>query len=91
MNLSGESVSSGIVLFFPALDRFCSYFSPFYVIFRLQIPHTGEIALLISHIVGNLGVKVEERATGSDMALRAWDRYFSKCLFQLKGVFKLAF
>ncbi|PWA89624.1 P-loop containing nucleoside triphosphate hydrolases superfamily protein [Artemisia annua] len=43
------------------------------VTIKFQIPPTCEIALLISNIVANLGVKVEERATGSDMALRAWD------------------
>ncbi|PWA67406.1 peptidyl-tRNA hydrolase family protein [Artemisia annua] len=48
----------------------------------LQIPHISEIALLISHIVVNLGVKVEERAIGSDMTLRAWDRHFFKSLLQ---------
>ncbi|GKE41503.1 hypothetical protein Tco_1468787, partial [Tanacetum coccineum] len=40
---------------------------------KFQIPPTCEIALLISNIVINLEVKVEERATFSDMALRAWD------------------
>ncbi|KAL4563000.1 hypothetical protein LXL04_027031 [Taraxacum kok-saghyz] len=40
---------------------------------KFQIPPTCEISLLISNIVANLGVKVEERATGSDMNLRAWD------------------
>lgn len=44
------------------------------VTIKFQIPPTCEIALLISNIVANLGVKVEERATGSDMNLRAWDR-----------------
>ncbi|XP_071713975.1 uncharacterized protein [Rutidosis leptorrhynchoides] len=43
------------------------------VTIKFQIPPTCEIALLISNIVANLGVKVEERATGSDMSLRAWD------------------
>ncbi|GKB43645.1 hypothetical protein Tco_0888587 [Tanacetum coccineum] len=43
------------------------------VTIKFQIPPTCEIALLISNIVANLGVKVEERATCSDMALRAWD------------------
>lgn len=43
------------------------------VTIKFQIPPTCEIALLISNIVTHLGVKVEERATGSDMALRAWD------------------
>ncbi|XP_052621126.1 calmodulin-interacting protein 111 isoform X1 [Lactuca sativa] len=43
------------------------------VTIKFQIPPTCEIALLISNIVANLGVKVEERATGSDMNLRAWD------------------
>ncbi|GKD70294.1 hypothetical protein Tco_1324384 [Tanacetum coccineum] len=43
------------------------------VTIKFQIPPTYEIALLISNIVANLGVKVEERATGLDMALRAWD------------------
>ncbi|KAD7117977.1 hypothetical protein R6Q59_005005 [Mikania micrantha] len=43
------------------------------VTIKFQIPPTCEIALLISNIVAHLGVKVEERATGSDMNLRAWD------------------
>ncbi|CAH1448241.1 unnamed protein product [Lactuca virosa] len=43
------------------------------VTIKFQIPPTCEISLLISNIVANLGVKVEERATGSDMNLRAWD------------------
>lgn len=43
------------------------------VTIKFQIPPTCEIALLISNIVANLGVKVEEGATGSDMTLRAWD------------------
>ncbi|PWA57551.1 hypothetical protein CTI12_AA410610 [Artemisia annua] len=41
---------------------------------KFHVPPTCETALLISNIVGYLGVKVEERATGSDMALHAWDR-----------------
>ncbi|KAK9064157.1 hypothetical protein SSX86_015537 [Deinandra increscens subsp. villosa] len=43
------------------------------VTIKFQIPPTCEVALLISNIVAHLGVKVEERATGSDMNLRAWD------------------
>ncbi|KAJ9566377.1 hypothetical protein OSB04_002343 [Centaurea solstitialis] len=43
------------------------------VTIKFQIPPTCDIALLISKIVAHLGVKVEEAATGSDMALRAWD------------------
>ncbi|XP_076900474.1 26S proteasome regulatory subunit 6B homolog [Bidens hawaiensis] len=43
------------------------------VTIKFQVPPTCEVALLISNIVANLGVKVEERATGSDMNLRAWD------------------
>ncbi|KAI7746814.1 hypothetical protein M8C21_007721 [Ambrosia artemisiifolia] len=43
------------------------------VTIKFQVPPTCEIALLISNIVAHLGVKVEERATGADMNLRAWD------------------
>lgn len=43
------------------------------VTIKFQIPPSCEIALLISNIVASLGVKLEERATGSDMNLRAWD------------------
>nr|XP_043621258.1 outer mitochondrial transmembrane helix translocase isoform X2 [Erigeron canadensis] len=43
------------------------------VTIKFQIPPTCEIALLISNIVANLGVKLDDRATGSDMTLRAWD------------------
>ncbi|KAI3764292.1 hypothetical protein L2E82_14299 [Cichorium intybus] len=40
---------------------------------KFQIPPTCKIALFISNIVANLGVKVKERATGSNMNLRVWD------------------
>ncbi|PWA59084.1 ketol-acid reductoisomerase, chloroplastic [Artemisia annua] len=33
-----------------------------------------EIELLMPNTVGNLGVKFEERATSSDMALSVWDK-----------------
>ncbi|GJW88603.1 ribonuclease H-like domain-containing protein [Tanacetum coccineum] len=39
------------------------------VTIKFQIPSTCEIALLISKIVANLGVKVKERATGLDMEI----------------------
>ncbi|KAI3765753.1 hypothetical protein L2E82_15796 [Cichorium intybus] len=43
------------------------------VTIKFQIHTTCKIALFISNIVANLGVKVKERATSSDMNLRAWD------------------
>ncbi|KAI3690393.1 hypothetical protein L2E82_48417 [Cichorium intybus] len=46
---------------------------PSMVTIKFQIHPTCKIALFISNIVANLGVKVKERATGSDMNLRAWD------------------
>lgn len=45
------------------------------VTIKFQLPPTCEIALLISNLVSHLGVKVEEHGTGSDMTLRAWDRF----------------
>ncbi|KAL6990723.1 hypothetical protein U1Q18_008842 [Sarracenia purpurea var. burkii] len=40
---------------------------------KFQILQTCEIPLLIANLVSNLGLKVEDRGTGSDMVLRAWD------------------
>ncbi|CAL5410588.1 unnamed protein product [Camellia sinensis] len=40
---------------------------------KFQIPPTCEIPLLIANLVSSLGLKVEDRGTGSDMVLRAWD------------------
>ncbi|KAL7213599.1 hypothetical protein ACSBR2_016179 [Camellia fascicularis] len=40
---------------------------------KFQIPPTCEIPLLIANLVSRLGLKVEDRGTGSDMVLRAWD------------------
>lgn len=54
------------------------------VTIKFQIPPTCEIALLIANLVSRLGVKIEERGTGSDMTLRAWDRLVSRIfLWQL--------
>ncbi|XP_059662905.1 uncharacterized protein LOC132308725 [Cornus florida] len=43
------------------------------VTIKFQIPPTCEIPLLVANLVSRLGLKVEERGTGSDMILRAWD------------------
>ncbi|KAI8001168.1 hypothetical protein LOK49_LG09G00207 [Camellia lanceoleosa] len=40
---------------------------------KFQIPPACEIPLLIANLVSSLGLKVEDRGTGSDMVLRAWD------------------
>ncbi|KAL6990724.1 hypothetical protein U1Q18_008843, partial [Sarracenia purpurea var. burkii] len=45
---------------------------------KFQIPQTCEIPLLIANLVSNLGLKVEDRGTGSDMVLRAWDSHPEK-------------
>ncbi|CAM8998501.1 unnamed protein product [Rhodiola kirilowii] len=43
------------------------------VTIKFQIPPTCDIPRLISNLVSNLGVKVEERGGAADMRLRAWD------------------
>ncbi|XP_010539308.1 PREDICTED: uncharacterized protein LOC104813427 [Tarenaya hassleriana] len=40
---------------------------------KFQIPPTCEVAQLIANVGSQLGVKVAERPSGSDMILRAWD------------------
>lgn len=42
---------------------------------KFQVPSSCEVSHLVANLVSNLGLKVEERAGGSDMLLRAWDRY----------------
>lgn len=42
---------------------------------KFQVPPSCEVSHLIANLVSNLGLKVEESAGGSDMLLRAWDRY----------------
>ncbi|XP_022132785.1 probable 26S proteasome regulatory subunit 10B isoform X2 [Momordica charantia] len=43
------------------------------VTIKFQVPSSCEVSHLVANIVSNLGLKVEERAGGSDMLLRAWD------------------
>lgn len=43
------------------------------VTIKFQIPPSCEMALLISNLVSQLGVKVDKSSAGSDMMLRAWD------------------
>uniref|UniRef100_A0A7N0UCV2 AAA+ ATPase domain-containing protein n=1 Tax=Kalanchoe fedtschenkoi TaxID=63787 RepID=A0A7N0UCV2_KALFE len=43
------------------------------VTIKFQIPPTCDIPRLISNLVSNLGIKVEERGGAADMRLRAWD------------------
>ncbi|CAI9086844.1 OLC1v1020763C2 [Oldenlandia corymbosa var. corymbosa] len=40
---------------------------------RFQVPPACEIPLLIANLVSNLGVKVDDGASGTAMLLRAWD------------------
>ncbi|KAF7811210.1 cell division control protein 48 [Senna tora] len=40
---------------------------------KFQIPPTCEVTQLLTNLVSQLGVKVEENGGGSDMILRAWD------------------
>lgn len=42
---------------------------------KFQVPSSCEVSHLVANLVSNLGLKVEERAGGSDMSLRAWDRF----------------
>lgn len=39
---------------------------------KFQVPSNCEVSHLVANLVSNLGLKVEERAGGSDMLLRAW-------------------
>ncbi|XP_015574307.1 cell division control protein 48 homolog D isoform X3 [Ricinus communis] len=43
------------------------------VTIKFQIPPACDALHLIANLVSNLGLKVDERAGGSDMLLRAWD------------------
>lgn len=51
------------------------------VTIKFQVPSACEIPLLITNLVSRLGVKVEDNGTGSDMILRAWDRFTTVSLF----------
>lgn len=45
------------------------------VTIKFQIPPTCEIPLIIADLVSRLGAKVDDDASGSDMMLRAWNRF----------------
>ncbi|KAL2244972.1 UNVERIFIED_CONTAM: Cell division cycle protein 48 [Sesamum indicum] len=46
------------------------------VTIKFQVPPSCEIPLLITNLVSRLGVKAEDNGIGSDMTLRAWDRFY---------------
>lgn len=56
------------------------------VAIKFQVPPTCEIPVLITKLVSRLGVKLEDNGSGSDMTLRAWDR-FIKALFSCDNCF----
>lgn len=43
---------------------------------KVLIPPGCEVAQLIANLTSHLGLKAQGNVGGSDMVLRAWDRYF---------------
>lgn len=43
---------------------------------KFQIPPGCEVSQVIANLTAHLGLKSEGHGGGSDMILRAWDRYF---------------
>jgi len=43
---------------------------------KFQIPLGCEVSQVIANLTAHLGLKSEGHSGGSDMILRAWDRYF---------------
>ncbi|XP_028773865.1 fidgetin-like protein 1 [Neltuma alba] len=56
---------------------------------KFQIPPACEVSHLLANLVSQLGVKTEENGGGSDMLIRAWDRFscsFPRMLMRVNGL-----
>lgn len=54
---------------------------------KFQIPPACEVSHLLANLISQLGVKAEENGGGSDMLIRAWDRF--SCSFPRMSAFMM--
>jgi hypothetical protein len=58
---------------------------------KFQIPRGCEVSQLIANLTAHLGLKSEGHGGGSDMMLRAWDRYLIFNFRDLRNVNALVY